>query len=296
MPYPRFLRLSFFTFLLFIGFTFCTQPPELPNENTPDALTSYEQWMSDPYPVVSAHRGGPYSGYPENAIETFSYITDRIPAVIECDVAMTKDSVLILMHDRTLDRTTTGSGAVSDYTYETLEDLRLLDQDGDTTSFSIPLLSDVLVWGKDKALFTLDVKRGVPFEMVTDMIAANNAEDYAAVITYSYTDAEFVHRLNPDLILSVSLGDAEALNLYRNSEIPADRLLAFVGTSEPEPSHYVALSESGILPILGTLGNLDRSALSIGDDSVYEKYVERGAMIIATDRPLEVAAVIGNTE
>ena len=43
---------------------------------------------------MSAHRGGPYPGYPENAIETFEYIASQIPTVIECDIAMTKDSVL----------------------------------------------------------------------------------------------------------------------------------------------------------------------------------------------------------
>ena len=44
------------------------------------------------YPLVSLHRGGPTSGYPENAIETFSYNASLQPVIIECDVRMSKDS------------------------------------------------------------------------------------------------------------------------------------------------------------------------------------------------------------
>lgn len=41
--------------------------------------------------------------------------------IVELDIAMTRDSVLVLMHDETIDRTTTGSGRVSDYTLEQIE-------------------------------------------------------------------------------------------------------------------------------------------------------------------------------
>ncbi|MGX7835704.1 glycerophosphodiester phosphodiesterase family protein, partial [Campylobacter fetus subsp. venerealis] len=77
----------------------------------------FYSWTSDRIPMVSAHRGGPYPGFPENAIETFANVLEYTPAIIELDVAMTKDGVLVLMHDDKLDRTTTGKGSVSDATY-----------------------------------------------------------------------------------------------------------------------------------------------------------------------------------
>lgn len=255
-------------------------------------LTSFSKWLENPYPIVSAHRGGSYSTFPENALETFDHIASQIPTIIECDVAMTKDSVLILMHDQSLERTTTGMAKVTAIPYDSLKHLRLIDINGDTTSFKIPLLSEALAWGKDKALFTLDIKRGVPFEKVIQMVEDYNAEEYAALITYSFRDAEHIHRLNSELYLSVSIRDQEALEIYRNSSLAKDKLLAFVGTREPETIHYQALKNMGIPSILGTLGNLDRSAISRGDDSVYLKYVQNGALIIATDRPLEVAKVL----
>ncbi|MEL7148815.1 MAG: glycerophosphodiester phosphodiesterase, partial [Bacteroidota bacterium] len=72
----------------------------------------------------------------------------------------------------------------------------------------------------------------------------------------------------------------------------AKNLLGFVGTREPSKAHYAKLKALGIKTILGTLGNLDRSAMAKGNDDVYFGYFKNGADIIATDRPLEVAKVI----
>lgn len=260
--------------------------------STNKTLTSFEAWKSDPFPLVSAHRGGPYTAYPENALETFKYVASQIPTIIECDVAMTKDSVLVLMHDRTIDRTTTGSGNISELNYDDIKTLKLIDNNGDTTGYKIPLLSEVLEWGQNQVLFTLDIKRSVPFEKVVNMVQKFDAEPYAAIITYRLSDAEMVHALDSSLYLSVSIRDQEAIEVYKKSTINKDQLLAFVGTSEPESKHYQTLKDMGIPNILGTLGNLDRSAVSRGNDAVYKDYVKRGAMIIATDRPLEVAKVI----
>lgn len=257
--------------------------------------TSFESWFENPQPLISAHRGGPYPGFPENAIETFQYIADQIPkVVIECDVSMTKDGVLILMHDKTLDRTTTGAGNVSEKSYAELQDLSLVDNEGNTSAYAIPTLDETLIWGKDKVLFMLDVKRGVPFEKVIATIKKTDAASYAAIITYRIQDAKLVHSLNAGIIISVSARDNGAIKQIMGSNIPSKNLLGFVGTSQPEKSHYEKLQRLGIKTILGTLGNLDKSAVAKGDDRVYLNYIKNGANIIATDRPLEVANVFGN--
>jgi len=301
MRLNRHLFLPIIYCLLLWSCTSVTKESELESEDlgskpsVKETTTSFDQWLSDPQPLVSAHRGGPYPGFPENAIETFENIVNQTPAVIECDVSMTKDSVLILMHDKTLDRTTTGQGKVSDILFDEVKELRLVDNDGDTTAYQIPTLDAVLAWGKGKALFTLDVKRGVPFEKVVEAMEKFDATSYAAVITYRIQDAELVYSLKSDVIISVSARDDEALKQIVNSGVPSKNLLGFVGTREPESSHYVKLQDLGIKTILGTLGNLDKSAAAKGDDSIYSTYTKNGANIIATDRPLEVAKVLGTT-
>jgi len=249
------------------------------------------KWSTDRIPMVSAHRGGPYSGYPENAIATFQHVSSQVPTIIECDIAMTKDSVLVMMHDNSLDRTTTGDGNVAEHTFDELQNLKLVDNDGNVTAYEIPTLDEVLQWAKGNAVLTLDVKRGVPFKKVIGAVQANQAQDYAAIITYNARDAAEVYQLDSSLMISVSIGSQEAYEAHHAMGVPDNRMIAFVGVSEPDMSVYDFLHQKGIYCILGVLGNLDRKAIAQGD-STYLGYIQRGADILATDRPLEAFEAI----
>ncbi|MEM9971852.1 MAG: glycerophosphodiester phosphodiesterase family protein, partial [Pseudomonadota bacterium] len=77
--------------------------------------------------LISAHRGGPSAGLPENGIETMDAILAALPAIMEVDVAQSPDGMHYLMHDRTLDRTTTGSGSVADTPWSVVKELNLVD-------------------------------------------------------------------------------------------------------------------------------------------------------------------------
>ena len=80
--------------------------------------------------VISGHRGGMISGYRENCIESFEKTLTMMPSFFEIDPRLTRDSVIVLMHDATIDRTTNGSGRVADYTLAELQQFRLRDHDG----------------------------------------------------------------------------------------------------------------------------------------------------------------------
>ncbi|QNL51493.1 glycerophosphodiester phosphodiesterase family protein [Olivibacter sp. SDN3] len=242
-------------------------------------LTYHEQRV----PLVSAHRGGPEPGYPENAIETFERSASKQPLIIECDIALSKDSVLVMMHDDKLDRTTTGEGFVHDYTLNELKQLHLKDNEGKETTFSIPTLDEVLNWGRGKVIFTLDVKRSVPLALVVDAVKRNKASAYSVIITYNATQASEVYQIAPDLMISASIKKIDDLIRLDDYGIPDNRLLAFVGVSEPDTLLYKQLHEHGIMCIIGTMGNLDNRAKQRGDD-LYYKLITRGADIISTDR------------
>ncbi|MCL6261624.1 glycerophosphodiester phosphodiesterase family protein [Aquiflexum sp. TKW24L] len=259
-------------------------------ESTKEAKEFYS-WTSDRIPLVSAHRGGPYPGFPENAIETFQNVIEHTASIIEFDVALSKDSVLVLMHDNTLERTTNGSGKVIDLTFEEIRKLKLVDNDGKGTDFQVPTLEEALIWGKGKVLFTVDIKREVPFELVVDVIQQHKAEAYAAVITYSIEAAKKIFQLHPDLMLSVTIRNEEELKRFEDSGIPVDQWIAFTGTSERSPEFNSKLHEMGVFTILGVMGNLDKSAIARGNQ-VYVDLVKNGADILATDRPIEAAEAI----
>lgn len=238
------------------------------------------------YPLVSAHRGGPEKGFPENAIETFENSIRYQPLVIECDIALSKDSVLVMMHDDKLDRTTTGTGLIGDYTLEELKKLKLKDNEGNITAFHIPTLDDVLLWGKDKVLYTLDVKRGVPFARVIAAVRRCKAEAYSVIITYNADQAKEVYELASDLMISVSVSSKEAYDRLHTNGVPDNRMVAFVGVREPDATLYNFLHERKIMCIVGTMGNLDRQAAARGDKLYYD-LIDRGADILSSDRTIE---------
>lgn len=239
-------------------------------------------------PKISAHRGGgDLKGYPENCIESFAFLAKQMPVVIECDIDLTKDSVLVMMHDQTLDRTTTGTGKLIDKTYAELAPFRLEDNMGNRTAYTIPTLEQVLRWGKGKVTFTLDVKRNVSFEKVVNMVHRTGAGDYVAIITYNAPDAAKVNKLDPNLMISVTIRNRAEYDRLHDLGVPDNRMVAFVGVKEPDAELYQFLHQKGIACILGTLGNLDKQAAAKGDQ-VYKQFARNGADIMSTDRPLEI--------
>ncbi len=244
------------------------------------------------YPLISAHRGGPGVGYPENALETFRHTAAQGAFIIEFDVALSKDSALVLMHDNTLDRTTTGNGPISAKTNDELQILKLKDKGGKETNFKIPLLEEALDWGKGKAIFTIDVKRGVPFSKIIAAVRKKQAESFSVIITYNANQAAEVHQLAPDLMISASIRSKEDLDRLNNAGVPDSCLVAFVGTSEPDSAVYSLLKARGITAMMGTMGNLDRQAEARGAE-VYYNLVKRGAQALSTDAPEIAYEAIG---
>lgn len=243
-------------------------------------------------PMISAHRGGrDIPGFPENSLEVFAYTLERTPAMLECDVNVTSDGTLILMHDNSLDRTTTGTGTVQKTPWSAMEDLYLVDDQGTVTEFRIPTFAEALEFAKGKAILSVDVKRGVDFARVVQLIEEKDMVDYVVVITYNTDDAETVHKLNEDLMISVSIRNQEEWKRMKNTAVPYDRMVAFTGTRLSPQALFDTLHTYDIPAILGTLGNLDQRVAARGD-SLYLEYLDLGADILATDRPVEAGAVL----
>jgi len=79
-------------------------------------------WLRDYRPLSIAHRGHSIA-YPENTLEAYRKAIDLGVEMIECDVNITRDGQLVMIHDSTLDRTTTGTGRVSGATWEEIQQL-----------------------------------------------------------------------------------------------------------------------------------------------------------------------------
>ncbi len=105
------------------------------------------------YPLLVAHRGYIVAG-PHNSIPSFIGAGKMGFWGIETDLRITKDKIVVCMHDPTIDHTTNGKGKIIDYTYEELRQFRLKDQTSTKTKYHyedfseeelrIPTLDDFL--------------------------------------------------------------------------------------------------------------------------------------------------------
>ncbi|MCX7547486.1 glycerophosphodiester phosphodiesterase family protein [Xanthomarina sp. F1114] len=245
-------------------------------------------------PFISVHRGGvALLNYPENCLETIAYVHDSIQAVFEIDIAKTKDNVLVLMHDNTLERTTTGTNKLTNYTFQELQAFNLVDDFGNETAYKIPKFLDVLAWAKkNQAILTIDIKKSVDVAEVVEAIRQQNAEDISIIITYDVEQLKKAYQFAPDLLMSVSARNQEELDWLLETEIPVTNMLAFTGTRLSDTSLYHNIHKLGIKTMLGTLGNLDKQAEAKGD-FLYIKWQKMGIDVFATDRPFQAATALG---
>ena len=153
-------------------------------------------------PLVSAHRGGAKPGYPENCVATFENTLRHTYAIVEIDPRYTKDREIVIHHDATLERTTTGRGRVAEWTLQELRELRLKDSRGAVTELKVPTLDEVLQWARGKTVVVLDQK-DVPVEARVKKIEEHGAEAYAMLIVYSYRDAQTCYELNKNIMMEV---------------------------------------------------------------------------------------------
>ena len=89
---------------------------------------------------------------------------------MEVDLRYSKDGHIVLHHDSTLDRTTTGSGPVKGLTLNELRNLRLKDKEGIVTNLSIQTIEEVIEWARGKTILILDRKGEVKMRFEGDVL------------------------------------------------------------------------------------------------------------------------------
>lgn len=79
-------------------------------------------WSSGPSPLIIAHRGASADA-PENTMAAFALAAELGAHGVEFDVRLSADGNIVIMHDDTVDRTTNGSGRVSEFSVAALREL-----------------------------------------------------------------------------------------------------------------------------------------------------------------------------
>ena len=244
--------------------------------------------------VVAAHRGGFAPGYPENAIETMQYTLERGIRVFEVDVAESRDGVLFLHHDDRFGRTIEGEGYNSDTDWSDIAAKRLKDIDGKVTSFHPPKLTDALLWAKQTgAIVELDRKKTTSFANIWAAVVAAGAEGNVIMISYSDEEAAEIARVAPTAMMTASARGGRDIETLEALGVDRTNVIAWTGTREPDPPAFARLLDEGVEPAFGTLGRkgerLDDQYWADDDGSEYQRLVDDGVVLIATDEPYRVA-------
>lgn len=192
------------------------------------------------FTAVSAHRGGARDGLPENAISTFAAAIAEAPVFLEIDVRAARDG-LVVMHDETVDRTTSGFGDIADMS---VAQVRALTMNGGTDH--PPSLREALAWADGNTVLELDIKQDVRFEDIVAEVRDAGAMDRVVFVTYSVGAAARLARLAPDAMLYVTIHGARDLDELERRGVDLSHVVAWTGDEEPDPALNHALAERGV--------------------------------------------------
>jgi glycerophosphoryl diester phosphodiesterase len=262
-----------------------------------DDLKAFYRYDPGGPPLVTSHRGGARDGFPENAIETFENTLRHTWSSLEVDPRYTKDGVMVLFHDPTLERTSTGKGRVIDYTYEELRGLRLKDPAGKGTPYGIPTLDQALEWAKGKTVLFLDNK-DVDVVDRARAIQRHDARAWAVVMAYTFEDARRVSDFDPAIMMQVFLADSGAIAKFAATGIPWANVVGFVTHTQPKESDiFSRLAARGTMGVLGTSRTIDTAyrAGQIDREQLRARYraaIESGAHIVEADLGIEAGEAI----
>jgi len=156
---------------------------------------------------VIAHRG--FSGRaPENTLAAISEAIAIGADMAEIDVTLTADERVVVIHDETLDRTTTGAGKVADHSFN---DIRGLDAGSwfapQFAGEKVPTLSEVLDMTKGRILLNVEIKSEAVDRGISDKVAAaigdRGMANQVVVSSFSPTALEQMHAVAPAIRTAV---------------------------------------------------------------------------------------------
>ncbi len=120
---------------------------------------SSDEWQPWAKPIWAVHRCGEID-VPENTMDALRRSARLGAKYVELDLRATKDGQIVLLHDETIDRTTNGTGKLSDFTWE---QIKAFDAgswiDPRFSDARIPLFSEILQYAKKHDIYLiLDIK------------------------------------------------------------------------------------------------------------------------------------------
>ena len=260
--------------------------------------------INDPksdYIVVASHRGD-WRNYPENSIPAIESVIRMGVDIMELDVKMTKDSVLILMHDKTIDRMTNGKGRVCDITYDSLMTFNMRRAHNIVTdTLKVPTLREALLCCKDRILVNVD--HAYPYyEQIVKLTEELGVAGQVLMKSKSSIDKvnedtqKYGSRMLYMPVVDVNKPKGKKLfaEYLEKGVVPMAFELCWQYPGEEIDECVKQVHQMGSkiwvntiwASLCGGLGNDDDAALAAKNPAdVYGQYIDMGVSMIQTDRP-----------
>jgi glycerophosphoryl diester phosphodiesterase len=227
---------------------------------------------------VVGHRGA--SGHaPENTLASFALAAEMGADAVECDVHLSADGVPVVIHDDSLERTTSGRGPV---TARTLAELKSLDAGRGQT---IPTLAELLAWCRDRIPLSIEIKngpiyhRGLP-DRVVDLVREHGMVDRTSVISFDHFAIRRVKELEPRLAVGALFAARPIDGPAIARAAMADALLPHWGFATPD---FVESAHAAGLAV---------SVWTVNEEAALRTVVDAGVDAIATDYPDRILAAL----
>ena len=289
------IRLLIFLASLFL-FGACASPASAPASRAEGIVAEIHNPSSRKV-LVACHRGD-WRNYPENSLAAIESVIGLGADIVEIDLALTSDSVLVVCHDRTLNRTTTGKGLIAEIPYDSVQRCFLKSGHGVATSHRMPTLREALELCKDRIVVNIDkgyqyydlVQRLSEELGVTGQLLIKGKSPVADVAA-KFSRYEHNMMYMPIIDILKPKGQALFAEYLGTDTVP----LAYeVCWSEYTPAVEACMKKvvaggsklwvNSLWPSL--CGGLCDDAAFEGDPAaVYGKLVDMGATMIQTDRP-----------
>lgn len=247
--------------------------------------------------LVVSHRGD-WRNAPENSLQAIQNCIDMGVDMVEVDLKRTKDGHLILMHDKTLNRTTTGKGKPEDYTLAELKEMRLKNGAGHKTRHQIPTFEECMLLCKGRIMVNVD-KGYDYFKEAYAILKKTGTVDQCVMkagLPYEQVKAENGEVLDEMVFMPVvnlhKEGAEDVIDGYLEHMKPKAFELVF-DNDGPEVLRLIKkVRESGAKIFINSLwpelcgGHDDDRAVELGEpEESWGWIVKQGAKLIQTDRP-----------
>lgn len=156
--------------------------------------------------IVCAHRGD-HTVAPENTLDAIEEAIKVGVDFVELDLRTSKDGVIVLMHDGTVNRTTTGAGKVSDLTFAELRALKIKGARRETEL--VPTFEEALALTRGKVRIYMDIKAVTP-EQVLPLLKKHRMERNVIAYTYGADHRDVWRKGAPKIPLISDISDMKS--------------------------------------------------------------------------------------